>query len=108
MIWASEPPPPRYLDVAVDAPSPTAAAPGAGRGWTQLGAYRTRRKAEEVLRAWRAGEASPPPLRVRAVRLRSATWFRIVAGPLGREEARRLCLRAPVYGGGCWTREAQP
>lgn len=94
--------PPPYVDVGEPAPAP--ASPAAGRGWAQLGAFHTRRKAEEVVRAWRAGESRPPPLRVREVRLRSATWFRIVAGPLGADEARRLCARAPVYGGACWTR----
>lgn len=94
---------PPYVDIGEPAyePAPPAAA---GRGWTQLGAYHTRRKAEEVVRAWRAGETDPPPLRVREVRLRSTTWFRVVAGPLRLEDARRLCLRAPAYGGACWTR----
>lgn len=99
-------PPPR-LDIEVAAPAPAApatVAPAGGRGWAQLGAFRTRQKAEDVLRAWRMGEPSPPPLRVRAVQVRSGKWFRVVAGPLSSDEARRLCRRAPAYGGGCWTR----
>ena len=102
--------PPIYLDIHEGAPADAAprAAPNAGwQAWGQLGAWRTRRKAEEVLRAARAASPADPPLPIRVfpVRARGGVWWRVVAGPYPPQTGHALCIRLAARGYDCVAHE---
>ena len=101
--------PPIYLDIHEGRPAsaPETASGSQGEAWVQLGAWRTRRKAGEVLRAARALSPAdaPPPVRIFPARARGRLWWRVVAGPFAPQAGYDLCGRVTPQGYECVTHE---
>ncbi len=104
------PPVPRYVDV-VEEPPPAAEAeaPPPGTLLAALGAYPTRRAAEEALLVVQlSSRPDALPAHVRPERAAGRVRFRVVAGPLDPAAANRLCGRLRAAGEPCAVSEVDP